>query len=453
VNAYVKKMWKLGYPIILGNLGLVLMGIIDNAMVGEVSYNDLAACGISVSLFFIITIFGMGVLMVTSALIAERQVNNSQEVEKLNRSVLTANWIITALTFVSLLFTAEHFHLFKQEPIVEELAVPYFKIISWSVWPMFLFLAFKNMADGRGHTRASMFATLSAVGLNVFLNWVFIYGNLGVEAYGLNGAGYATFLSRLYMGLFVLIYVIQSSAIQFTWRGLIPIWDTTELWRIFKIGVPSGMQFFFEVTAFALAAVMAGILSAASLAAHQVVIGLASFTYMFSGGLSTASMLLIGEKMADREWREIQEIGRVGLKITVVAMAIFSMVFILGRHALPGWFTNDEPVLVLTAGLMVIAAFFQLFDGVQAVSLGFLRGLSDTLIPSIYTFVIYWVITIPMSFVLGFTFDMGLNGIWMGLTIGLILASIILYRRFRNRVSREINSLQELDGLHETKLT
>lgn len=436
----IASLIKLGAPVVAGNVGLVLMGLVDNAMVGKLGYLPLAAAGISNTVFFIATIFGLGVLMVFSASVAAEQTKKEAQTESLVGASLLIGLVVAAFTFVVLLVLHSYFNLFQQTSAIEQEALPYFKVLACSVWPMFLYLTLKSVADGHNLTKAAMTATFLALGLNVFLNWALIYGNLGFEAYGLVGAGYATFIGRLFMAVYMLAYCLWNPKIRFRIQTFWTKIYKKHVVTLLRLGIPSGGQFFFEISAFAGAAIMAGWIGEKYLAAHTVAIHLASFTYMFASGISVAGMIKTGESWAQRKYKKTLEIGRNTTFLVSIFMAFFALMFVIFRIPLVRLFATDPTVVVVASQLMILAAFFQFFDGLQAVSLGLLRGMNDTRTPSIITLLVYWVVALPLAYILGIALDLKMIGIWIALTLALVLASLSLYKRFISISNERINN-------------
>ncbi len=434
----IASLVKLGAPVVAANVGFVLMGLIDNAMVGKLGYVPLAAAGISNTAFFIATIFGIGVLMVFSANIAAEQTRKQAETESLIGASLIINVLVTVFTFLILLLIHHYFHIFGQTEAVNEAALPYLKIVIYSSIPMFLFLTFKSVSDGHNLTKAAMYGTFLALGLNVFLNWVLIFGNLGAPAYGLVGAGYATLTSRSFMAIFMLLYCVYHKKIVFYWTTFRTKIYQKHIKSLLALGIPSGGQFFFEVSAFAGAAIIAGWIGEHELAAHTVAIQLAAFTYMFASGISVAGMIKTGETWAQKKHQKTLDIGRNTYFLVTFFMAISAILFVLFRFPLVRLFSENIEVIAIASQLMILAAFFQFFDGIQAVSLGLLRGMNDTKVPSYITLAVYWAIALPLAYWLGIHTDLKMTGVWIALTLALILASVFLYARFMNITKRQL---------------
>jgi MATE family multidrug resistance protein len=405
------------------------MGVFDSGMIGQVGHVELAAASIGNNVFFIIAVFGIGLLMVIPALISI--IDGKKEGHNLTKFTKDGFWVtigVSVFTFVLLLLSVEYFGVFKQQAEVAVLAKPYISIVAYSILPMFLFMLFKGISDGHSDTKPSMYITLAALALNVLLNWLMIYGHWGFPPMGLIGAGWATFWSRMFMAALMFGWVIFHKTIDLTFKGLIQKSDSPQryLRLILKKGIPSGFQFFFEVTAFALAGVLAGNIGSMEQASHQIAMQLASVTYMFLGGLSTAGMIVTGEFHSNQNVRKIREYTKHILILGFGFTILFSIVFIAFRTPLAALFNNNPEVVSTAAGLLIFAAVFQLFDGIQVIHQGVLRGMEDTFIPSLITMLAYWFVAIPLCYIFGFVVEWSVYGIWLGLTVGLIVSAILL---------------------------
>ncbi len=331
------------------------------------------------------------------------------------------------------------FGTFDQTKEVEVLSKPYLTLLMWSLAPMLLFFYSKNICDGYGYTRGGMVITVLALLLNIFLNWVFIYGNLGFSAYGLNGAGYATIISRIFLAaaMFTVLFKSKQTPISFAeWRHSFTNYKQFRFFKqIFKLGFPTGLQYFFEIAAFAVAAMMAGWIGSKELAAHQLAITLASVTYMFAGGISAGSSICVAKATGNKNKENALKYGKAGHVLGVGVMGLFALFFLLFNIPLAQLFSADADVVKLGANLLILAALFQLGDGLQAISVGLLRGIEDVNIPSFVTFVAYWLVAIPLGYFLLHNTSLpeifiGVKGIWIGLAFGLTISAILLTYRF-----------------------
>lgn len=430
-NPYIKRIWNLSWPIILGQVSYVLMGIADNIMVGKVSAAAVAAVGFSNSIFFTVSIIGIGILSILPPMISKSKAE--EENEKcgilLNNGLLIAVWLGAIFMFISY-FMATHFYLFKQDSEVAEIGNEFLKIIGYSSIPLFLFLAAKQFTDGLGFTKISMFIALGGVLLNIILNYFLIYGNAGFPELGALGAAWATFISRVAMAIGLLFYIHNH-------KKLSPF-RLTSFFRknaslhseILKNGFPSGLQYLFEVGAFAVANLFMGWMGKDVSAAYQIVISPAALTYLFVSGFGIGASILVSESMGEHNNTKSYRYGINALKLAFVFELFTCLLFISLHKIIPLAYIQDENVLKHAIPLMLIAGVFQIPDGIQCICLGVLRGMYDIKIPTLFTLIAYWVISLPLGYYLAFEKGFGASGVWWGLTIGLLSSAILLTSRF-----------------------
>ncbi|MDP3928871.1 MAG: MATE family efflux transporter [Bacteroidota bacterium] len=428
---YFKQIAILSMPIIIGQLGIVLMGVADVIMIGKLEAVHLAAASLANAIYFFIAILGIGTLTAVSPLVAK-----SKGAAKPNQCAILFNQAIIAAVVLSLFIggvlfiITQNLHWFKQTPAVSLLAKNYLHLLNIGTLPMLLFLAIKQYSDGLGITKPSAVITIIALLMNVFLNWVFIYGNLGSAKLDLVGAGIATTLSRIFMAVTMLIY-IKTQAIYKPYLHLKQHEnDAVFLKRIFSVGIPSGLQYFFEVGAFAFAAIMIGWINEFALAAHQVAINIASVTYMIATGIAAGGSIAVGDAYGRKNKKDMLDFGRAALLMGAIFMGFCALLLGTLAPQIIALYTSDEQVTSMAIYLLYIAAFFQLSDGIQCVGLGVLRGIGDTKIPTFITVFAYWVIGIPLGYILCFKLNLSLYGIWFALLIGLSLSAWLLSKRF-----------------------
>ncbi|MFD2201896.1 MATE family efflux transporter [Shivajiella indica] len=426
------KTFSLAFPVMLSQLGQVLVGVADSMMVGRLGAEPLAAASLANSIFFVVLMFGIGVSMAITPLVAMADgKNNPKRISRLFNHGFIINMASGTMLFLLIVLSSPLLYHLNQPEEVVVLSIPYLAIITFSLLPFMLFQTFKQFAEGLSQTKQAMYITLVCNGINVFLNWVMIYGNLGFPALGLNGAGWATLISRVLMGVFMLYYIIKSKRyipynISFKVKSLsFPL-----VTKMLKIGVPTGFQFIFEVGAFSSAAIMMGWIGVTALAAHQIAINLASISYMMASGLSTAAMIRVGNQLGKNDIKTLREAGFTAFTMVAIFMSVTALIFIIFREFLPSLYIDDLDVIKLSATLLVIAGLFQLSDGIQVVGLGALRGMADVRIPTIVTLIAYWIIGLPLGYVFGFVFGMNEVGIWYGLLIGLTVTGAMLLFRF-----------------------
>ncbi|MDX2305061.1 MAG: MATE family efflux transporter [Microscillaceae bacterium] len=423
---------QLSYPIVVGQIGLVLMGVTDTLMVGPLGASSLAASGLANAIFFLFAVIGIGVLSVVSPMTAATK--SRGETEKcsliLSNSIQIA-LITGVLVFLALYMIGQVFYIFRQKSDVEALAISYLNIIGISAIPMFVFLAVKNFTDGLSFTKVAMIVTFVCVLLNVFFNWVLIYGKFGFPQLGLDGAGLATLFCRILMGLGMYGYALNSPRIvRFLPNFSLKNYKAAIFNKILKLGLPAGFQYVFEVGAFAGASVIIGWLGTHQLAAHQIAINLASITYMVASGFAAAGSIKVGDALGEKSQEKILKFGSAALILSGAFMILSCVVFICMNYFLVGLYIKDTSVINIAASLMIIAGFFQLSDGIQCVALGALRGLEDVNLPTIITFFAYWVVGLPLGYVMAFPMGLDVEGIWYGLSLGLAVSAIFLTVRF-----------------------
>lgn len=423
----------------IGQLGQILVSVADSIMVGNILGKiPLAAVSLAVSILIIPMVFAIGVAFGLTPLVAGADgKDNPAEAVKYFKNGLVLNSVLGLLVYGVLAIFAQFAHLLGQDERVVSEAMPYLHIVGFSIVPMMAFFAFKQFAEGLSDTKAGMRVSLVANLLNILLNYPLITGWGPFPELGLAGAAIATLATRFLMVAGMAIYIRKHKKFAAYWSH----WRSTKIkWGsirdILTIGVPSGLQLVFEAGAFAMSGIIVGMIGPAQQAAHQIALNIASISYMMVGGLGAAATIRIGNQLGRRDIPMLRLAGQSLFHITL-AMMVLTMILLIGlRNFLPEFYSSDPEVLQYTAVLMIAAGIFQLPDGLQATTLGALRGVQDVNIPTIIAFVAYWVIAVPMCYYLGITEKMGPLGVWIGLTIGLVLASIALYWRFQHKVRR-----------------
>lgn len=426
------KTFKLAYPVMIGQLGIIMMGVVDSIMVGRLGSVPLAAASLGNSLIFIILIVGIGCSIVISPLVAIL-VGGKRYTEcgVYFRQSLLVN-VLLSFAMIAVIFIGVNFiYKLNQPPEVIELTVVYMSIVGLSALPLMIYQTYKQFIEGLSIMKPAMVIAILANIINAFANWVLIFGELGFPKLGLAGAAWATFSSRVFMAVAIMIYVMKNEKfkqfdVTFHFRGInFPI-----IKKILRLGLPSGFQYFFEVGAFSFAVIMIGWIGANELAAHQIAINLASISFMAVLGISQAASIRVGNAMGEQNIAKIRKAGFTGIALGASIMSLAGISFILLNNFLPTLYIDDEAVISIASRLIIIAALFQLSDGTQAVGIGVLRGLTDVKGPTIITFVAYWIISLPIAYILAFNFNLGVDGVWIGLLIGLTASAILLTLRF-----------------------
>ncbi|MFN0048820.1 MAG: MATE family efflux transporter [Cytophagales bacterium] len=434
----ISDTFKLSLPIIFGRLGAVLMGVADNVMVGKLSYTALAAGGIANSIFILVAIIPIGTLIVGSPMISSANSRNDKsETVNILKSCIQTAILISLFFMVVLTIFAFNFDWFQQPKEVEVLAVPFFVLLIASILPLMFFIAVEQFSDGLEHTKISMFFNTSALLLNVFLNWLFIYGNWGMPRLELIGAGIGTLTARIYMGVGIWLVVKYSKYFKdFNLNLNIFTIHKDSFQKVMKQGIPSGMQFFFEVSAFSVAAVVIGWFGAIPLAAHQVALSLCSISYMISTGLASGGSIRVGYAYGTRDKEAVLRAGKSTIVLVMALMTVSCLAFVIFNQFLVSLYNDNSEVIKVASGLLIIGAIFQLGDGIQVAAIRSLLGIEDIKVPTIFTFFAYWIFGLPLGCLLAFTFKLGVSGIWIGLSAGLWSAAILLTYRFLNKASR-----------------
>ncbi len=423
----------------MGQLGHVLVGLADNLMIGQLGAAQLAAVSLGNSLVFIALSLGIGFSFAITPLIAEA--DGAGNIEK-GRSyfhhgvmLCTVNGI--ALFLLLLLAKPILYHL-DQPPEVVTLAIPYLEIVAFSMIPLMIFQAYKQFADGLSQTKYAMYATLIANVVNVIFNFLLIYGIWIFPRLELEGAAIGTLISRFFM-LWFLWEVMRKK------KKFKPyfIWSKNEFFklaifkRILALGFPTALQMFFEVAIFTGTIFLAGMLGTNPQAANQIALNLASMTFMIAVGLGVTATIRVGNQKGLHNYKELRRIALSTFLLVFLIEAVFAILFILMKDWLPTFYIDNVDVIILAAQLLVVAALFQLSDGLQVVILGALRGLQDVKIPTLICFIAYWIIGFPVSIFYGRAEELGSMGIWLGLLAGLSASAIMLYFRF-NYLSKKL---------------
>jgi multidrug resistance protein, MATE family len=432
LKEHFSKNFHLAYPVMISQLGHTLVGVADSVMVGRLGAVPLAAASLGNVVFFVLMTFGIGVSYAITPLVAAADgEGNQKQIGVLLKHAFLINLITGLVIFLTVkLGEGVIFHL-KQPIDVVEMAIPYLSIIMLSMVPLMIFQTFRQFAEGLSLTRQAMVIVLISNALNIGLNYILIFGKLGFPAMGLLGAGWATFISRVVLALLMAGYIRYRRRFQRYWEEFGWSQYSWELIRkMLKIGIPSGLQFIFEVGAFGFAAIMMGWLGAKTLAAHQIAINLASISYMMASGLSAAAAIRVGNQLGRKDILTLRMAGFTIYGMVLLFMGICALIFLAGREFLPSLYIDDAEVIALAAPLIVIAGLFQLSDGAQVVGLGALRGLADVKIPTWLTFIAYWVIGLPSGYFLAFYTPLASKGIWVGLLIGLSVVAVALFIRF-----------------------
>jgi MATE family multidrug resistance protein len=428
----------LAAPIVVGQVSQMLMGVTDSAMIGHAGTVPLAASAFANNVFTIFYVLGIGLMIPVSIFVSRaRGAEQAGEAGEYLRHGVTLALVFGLLETLAMAALSLQFGRFGQPPEVLAIVTPFFLLYAASITPILLYLALRQFAEAMGHPWAPMFIMLAGVGLNAALNWVFIFGHLGVPALGLTGAGIATLLSRFAGAGVIFLWLRRDPAVRAAWpRHWFGGYSVIRLKEMLHVGLPASGMLFFEATAFACSGIMIGWLGAVPLAAHQIAISCASLAFMLPLGLSMAAGMRVSRAVGAGERARLRPIAFGAIALGFALMAVFALCFGFGGRTIATWFVRDAAVVVLAAQLLVVAAFFQLVDGVQVIAASTLRGMTDVKVPAVITLVAYWGVALPLGYALGIRGSYGAVGMWMGIAGGLGFAAVFLTVRLA-RLTRD----------------
>ncbi len=422
-------------------LGHTFVGFADNVMVGQLGTSELAAVSLGNSFVFIAMSLGIGFSTAITPLVAEADgAGNTTNAKSALKHGLVLCTLLGLSLFLVILFCKPLIHYMKQPAEVVDLAIPYLNLVAFSLVPLVIFQAFKQFSEGLSQTKYPMYATIIANVVNIVLNYLLIFGSFGFPKLGIVGAAIGTLVARIIMVIF--IWTLLKKKKKFTpyvTNFNFKVIEKKILKKIMALGFPSALQMFFEVAIFTAAIWLSGVLGANPQAANQIALNLSSMTFMVGMGLGVAAMVRVGNQKGLMNFKELRRIAQSIFLLTLIIEIVFALLFLLGKEWFPTVYLNvndvaneadNTEVIFLAAKLLLVAAFFQISDGLQVVILGSLRGLQDVKIPTVITFVAYWLIGFPVSFYLGLYTDLKSTGIWIGLLSGLTASAIMLYLRF-----------------------
>jgi MATE family multidrug resistance protein len=419
-------MLALAAPVVIAELGWVAMQIVDTLMVGRLGPDAIGAVGLASSLFIAVGVFAMGLLLGLDPLVA--QAFGASRIDECHEWLVAGVWLalLASLPVVGVVF-AMHASLpaWGLPPGVVALAQPYLAVLAWSLPPLLLYVAFRRYIQAMNIVRPITITLIAANVVNAITNWVLIFGHAGAPAMGVRGAAYATLASRLLMMGSLLAVIVRRERSTIPRLADTPLGlDAARVWRLIRLGFPAGSQMVLEVGVFAAASALAGRVSANSLAAHQIALNMASVTFMVPYGMSAAAAVRVGQAVGRKDPRGAMRAGWTAIAIGVGFMATAAAVFFAMPGLLIRAFTSDPGVVEIGVTLLFVAAVFQLFDGVQGVTTGALRGLGDTKTAMLWNLGGHWVIGLPLGYLLCFHWGYGVVGLWWGLSMGLVICGV-----------------------------
>ncbi|MGN6648383.1 MAG: MATE family efflux transporter [Cytophaga sp.] len=444
---HIQETLVLAGPVALSQLGHISVGVVDTLMAGQIDKDALAAATVALSVFYPLFMLYIGFSYGFTPLISQAHGENDDvKITRILKHALVLN-IVIGLFLTAFLCACIYVIPYLNQPAhIVKPAIEFFAIIALSLVPVIVFQVFKQFIEGLGNTRQAMVVSILGNLVNIILIVLLVYGWYGLPELGLNGIAYATLIARLFMAVTMLFYFLFTkdyAHYRSLYKQIKVEW--VHLAEVFKKSYPVGLQMSFEASAFSLAAIFVGTFGTAQLSAHQIALNLASVTYMIATGVAAAATVRVGFEYGRREKTELQLAGRTAVVLAVAFMSTTALMFALLHKVLPSFYTSDAEVIHIAGLLLWMVAFFQLSDGVQVVSMGSLRGMGDVVIPSTVAFTAYWVLGLPLGWFLAFVAGWEVYGIWVGLTVGLVFASIVLLVRFLRKSKQVV--FEEEEGL------
>ena len=425
-------------PVIFSQIGQVTVNLVDTMMVGHVGTTELAAASFAINVFHVGMLFGLGITLGLTPLVGQSFDRQHQgRVGAWLKNGILVHFIVAVLLCMLMSSVVFIMNRMGQSDEVVRAAIPYYLIHVVSLLPMLLFFSIKQFFEGVGNTKIAMIITIIANVVNIALNYILIYGKLGFPALGLNGAGVASLIARSMMPVIFLLIILKRPSFRIFFDSAKKArFEMEKIRKMTAIGLSIGMQMVIEILAFSIGAIMLGWISKEALAGHQVAIGMVSMTYMISFGLASGTTIRVSHAFGDRDRNELKHAVFASLHIVIAFMSLMGILLVILRNQLPLLFTSDPDVIKVAAGLLVVGAFFQIFDGIQVVLLGALRGMADVRIPMFIAFFSYIIVSLPISYLLAFVFSFGYSGVWIGFVFGLSTAAILFAFRLKHQVRK-----------------
>ncbi len=433
----VRPMLELAVPLVLAELGWMAMGIVDTMMVGRQAASAVAIGAVSLGsiLYYAVAIFGTGLMLGLDTLVSHSY--GAGDVEDCHRSLVNGVYLSLGLApvLMGIVWLWEPIlHRVNIDPSVMSQAIPYLRTLNWSTLPLLLYFVFRRYLQGINLVRPVMFALVSANLVNLVGNWSFVFGHLGVHAMGTVGSGWSTCIARAYMAAVLMVYCVYYDRRYKTGlREASRAPHFPRVWRLVSLGFPAAMQYGLEVGVFAVATTMIGKLGAVPLASHQIALNTASFTYMVPLGISSAAAVRVGQALGRGDGHGASRAGWTAMALGASFMILMAAAFWTLPRYIVRVYTPAPQVIHAASALLFVAAFFQLFDGLQTVATGALRGAGDTRTPMTCHLVFYWLLGLPLGTYLCFGAGWGAPGMWTGLCVALILIGVALLYFWRRK--------------------
>ncbi len=434
---YIETM-KLGLPVIVSQLGQITVGLADNIMIGRLGTTGLAAASFANTLLSLPLIFGMGFAMSLTPLAGRAYAdNNPREVKTLWQNGLFSNMAMAIFLLVAASILYATMPLMNQPEHLIPIARGYYVYVALSLVPMMVFMTGKQLFESMANTKAAMVITLAGNVINIFGNYIFMYGKLGMPEMGLNGAGFSTLIARVLMAVAMIVLVMRNDIIAKKYDYAVGV-VIRQVRRLYKLGLPMGLHVFSESSAFIVAGIMMGWLGETGLAAHQIVISLSTLGFMVYQGIGVSTTIRISQLSSQNNPELLKRASVASVQIVSVLVVIISIMFMSLSKQLPYIFTQSSEVASIATGLIMILVIFQIFDAIQIIFSGVLRGMADARIPGLLTLISYFGVAIPVSYVAAFNVGLGPAGIWLGFPVGLAICAFLFYFRIKKMLSVKI---------------
>lgn len=436
-----KSNLLLALPVVLTQLGQLLTQVADNLMVGRYGGDDptpLAAVSFGGSVFFILFIAAIGIALGMTPLVGElyAQGDRQKSAGLLQNGILFYGLLGLVMAVVQYAAIPVLYHLGQPAEVVD-MAIPYYKMLVYSMPFIMLFFTFKQFLEGVGNTKVEMFVTIFANLANIGFNWVFIYGRYGFPEMGAEGAGLGTLLSRIIAPILMIGYFYSRERYRSYLDGFSPrnySWATIK--KLLHMGLPISMQMFLEASAFVGTGIMMGWFGKETLSANQIATTISNCAFMIVMSIGAATTIRVSHCYGARNIGELSLAAKASYHLVLAWNAFAAVTFITLRHLIPTFFTTNTEVIAIASELMAVVALFQLSDGIQNVSVGILRGIQDVKIIMPIAFVSYWLLNLPVGYLFGFTLGMGPTGLYLGFSFGLSAAAVMMIVRIRRSIRR-----------------
>lgn len=441
-GAELREMIRLAWPVVLAQVGIMMLGVVDTAMVGRVGPDAVAAVALSHIYWVNLTIPGIGLLLVLDPVVSQAigAGDRPAAARGVQRGVILA--VLLAIPVSLLLVPGEFFlGVLRQPPEIAPIAATFSRWTALSVLPFFLFVAFRQSLQAMAHTRAIVVAILAGNAINLVLNWILIYGNLGFPAFGVVGSAISTVIGRWAM-LAILLWMGRHQLLPMLRPWFSDSWRLRPLGRMISVGVPVAFQQWLEVGVFAGGAVAIGWIGVKELAAHEIALNLAALTFMVPLGVSAAAAAMVGRAIGRGDIAAARRDSVAAIAVGLAFMTVAALGFLVAPGPLAGLFLSDPETRAMAASLIVIAGVFQIFDGIQCVAAGILRGTADTRVPMLIHLGGFWGIGAPLGLYLAFPGGMGARGVWYAFAGSLLVVAVAQMLRVRWRLSRDIQRLR-----------